>query len=274
MPLASRRTKDAGRREFRPVSDDCRCGPAWYGRCAQHPWTTSSVSVEPDHMSTRHPRRSHTADDTQMAREVDSLINTMGVDPMAIEVNGEQQPDIREAAAAPADAPAPAPGPDDTVWKNTIDPEVHAAELALVEAHAKAKLAVELERVKAEAAAQRQAELASQEAAATAERERAVAEARSQAETAARESMASELARARTEAEQQLARELERSREQMERQLSERLGQSRVDADRDREDNLARARAEAEATRAAAVQEARQAAEAADRKSTRLNSSH
>ena len=50
-------------------------------------------------MSTRHPRRSHTADDTRMAAEVDSLINTMGVDPMAIEVNGEQQPDIRQAAA-------------------------------------------------------------------------------------------------------------------------------------------------------------------------------
>ena len=214
-------------------------------------------------MSTRHPRRSQPADATQMAREVDSLINTMGVDPMAIEVNGEQQPDIREAETTPVDPPAPAAGQDDAAWKTTIDPEVHAAELALVEAHAKAKLAVELERVKAEAAAQRQAELANQEAAAIVERERAVAEARAQAEAAARDSMASELARARTEAEQQLARELERSREQMERQLSERLGQSRVDADRDREVNLARSRAEAEATRAAAVQEARQAAEAA-----------
>ena len=204
-------------------------------------------------MSTRHSRRSHAADDTQLAREVDSLIDTMGVDPMALEVNGERQPDIREATPPPA-------GPAAT---GTIDPEVHAAELALVEAHAKAKLAVELERVKAEAAAQRQADLASQEAAAVAERERAVAEAREQAEAAARESMASELARARAEAEQQLARELERSREQMERQLNERLGQSRVDADRDREANLARARAEAESTRAAAVQEARLAAEGA-----------
>ena len=207
-------------------------------------------------MSTRHPRRSHTADDTRMAAEVDSLINTMGVDPMAIEVNGEQQPDIRQAAATAAEA-----GPAAT--QDGIDPEVHAAELALVEAHAKAKLAVEVERIKAEAAAQRQTELASLETAAAAEREQAVAEARAQAEAAARESMASELARARTEAEQQLARELERSREQMERQLSERLGQSRVDADRDREANLARARAEAEVTRAAAVQEARLAAEAA-----------
>ena len=214
-------------------------------------------------MSTRHPRRSHTADNTRMAAEVDSLINTMGVDPMAIEVNGEEQPDIREAAAAPADAPAAAAGQDDAAWKTTIDPEVHAAEIALVEAHAKAKLAVELERVKAEAATQRQAELANQEATAAAERERAVAEARAQAEAAARESMASELARARTEAEQQLARELERSREQMERQLSERLGQSRLDADKEREANIARARAEAETTRAAAVQEARLAAEAA-----------
>ena len=218
-------------------------------------------------MSTRHPRRSHAADDTQRAREVDSLIDTMGLDPMAFEVNGEQQPDVRETSPPLPVAPAAA---DDAAWKTTIDPEVHAAELALVEAHAKAKLAVELERVKAEAAAQRQVELASQEAAAiaereraVAERERAVAEARVQAEAAARESMASELARARTEAEQQLARELERSREQMERQLSERLGQSRVDADRDREANMARARAEAEATRAVAVQEARLAAEAA-----------
>ncbi len=104
-------------------------------------------------MSTRHPRRSHTADDTQMAAEVDSLINTMGVDPMAIEVNGEQQPDIRQAAATAAEA-----GP--AAAQDGIDPEVHAAELALVEAHAKAKLAVEVERIKAEAAAQRQAELA------------------------------------------------------------------------------------------------------------------
>jgi len=214
-------------------------------------------------MTTRNPRRSRATDDTQLAAEVDSLINTMGVDPMAIEVNGEEQPDIREAAAAPADAPAAAAGPDDAAWKTTIDPEVHAAEIALVEAHAKARLAVELERVKAEAAAQRQAELANQESTAAAERVRAVAEARAQAEAAARESMASELARARTEAEQQLVRELERSREQMERQLSERLGQSRVDADREREANVAQARLDAEATRAAAVQEARVAAEAA-----------
>jgi hypothetical protein len=98
-----------------------------------------------------------------MAAEVDSLINTMGVDPMAIEVNGEQQPDIRQAAATAAEA-----GPAAT--QDGIDPEVHAAELALVEAHAKAKLAVEVERIKAEAAAQRQTELASLETAAAADR--------------------------------------------------------------------------------------------------------
>jgi hypothetical protein len=207
-------------------------------------------------MTTRHPRRTPAADDSRLAQEVDSLINTMGLDP-AIKLEGDEP-----AEPAPATPPKQGSG-DDQSWKTTIDPEVHAAEIALVEAHAKARLAVEVERIKAEAAAQRQTELASQEVAAAAERERAVAEARAQAEVAAREAMASELARARSEAEQQLARELERSREQIERQLTERLGQSRADADRDREATIARSRAEAEATRAAAMQEARVAAEAA-----------
>jgi hypothetical protein len=207
-------------------------------------------------MTTRHSRRSPAADDSRLAQEVDSLINTMGLDP-AIKLDGDEP-----AEPAPS-APPKQAAADDQSWKTAIDPEVHAAEIALVEAHAKARLAIEVERIKAEAAAQRQTELANQEAAATAERERAVTEARTLAEAAARESMASELARARSEAEQQLARELERSREQIERQLTERLGQSRADADRDREATVARSRAEAEATRAAAMQEARLAADAA-----------
>jgi len=99
-------------------------------------------------MSTRYPQLPNDVSDDNLAREVDSLINTMGVDPMAIEVNGEQQPNIHEKPPAKAE--------------ELVDPEVHAAEIALVEAHAKARMAAELERVKAEAAAQRQVELASQ----------------------------------------------------------------------------------------------------------------
>src|SRR5690242_16232666 len=49
----------------------------------------------------------------------------------------------------------------DAIWSKNrmIDPEVHEAEIALVEAHAKAKMAAEIAQVRAQAAAERQAEL-------------------------------------------------------------------------------------------------------------------
>ncbi len=78
----------------------------------------------------------------------------MGVDPMAIEVNGEQdEPDIHEPRAQAGRRRRAHRLRTTAAWSTTtIDPEVHAAEIALVEAHAKARLAAEVERVKAEAA--------------------------------------------------------------------------------------------------------------------------
>ena len=216
---------------------------------------------EPLTMTNRCPP--HPTDEALLAEEVDSLITTMGVDPSLLDLQ-QDGPSAATRAQARTATPPPsqAPTEDGPAWGSDIavDPEVHAAEIALVEAHAKARLAAEVDRVKAEALAQKQAELAAQETAAIAERERAVTEARTQAEAAAREVMATQLARARAESEDQLAREIERSRKAMERQLADRMVQSRADAVQEREADLARARAEAESTRAAAVQEARAAA--------------
>ena len=55
--------------------------------------------------------------------------------------------------------------------EDAVDPEVHAAEIALVQAQAAAKMAAELERVRAEAAEQRATEMARVEADAAAQRE-------------------------------------------------------------------------------------------------------
>src|SRR6187549_160029 len=78
---------------------------------------------------------------------------------------------------------------------DAVDPEVHAAEIALVQAMADAKLAAELERVRAEAAEQRTAELARIERESATARDAAVAEARLAAEAEARESLNVELTR-------------------------------------------------------------------------------
>src|SRR6185295_3991665 len=121
--------------------------------------------------------------------ELDLITDDLTVDPLAIELdegdaldeavaslNAEEEGDellisiddiaqpTRSARRAPAD--------------DAVDPEVHAAEIALVQAMADAKLAAELERVRAEAAEQRVAELARIERESATARDAAVAEAR------------------------------------------------------------------------------------------------
>src|SRR4029453_11339823 len=73
-----------------------------------------------------------------------------------------------------------------------VDPEVHAAEIALVQAQADARVAAEVERVRAEAAEQRAAELARIEAEAA--EQRATERARMEAEAAAQREVAAKMA--------------------------------------------------------------------------------
>jgi hypothetical protein len=155
------------------------------------------------------------------------------------------------------------PAEDDSAWRpeGLIDPEFHAAELALVEVRAEARLAAEVERVKVEAAAQHAREVARLEAEAAAAREAAVLEAREAAEADARAALARELAAVRGEAEEKLVSELARVREDAAQSLSEQIGRTRAEADQMLEIELARAQAEAEAVRLAALEDARVAAE-------------
>jgi hypothetical protein len=100
-------------------------------------------------------------DDEELALEVDALIHQLGVDAAEIEVEAVEPVQVGD--------PAPHPEPEhdefevdvDAIWSKdrAIDPEVHEAEIALVEAHAKAKAAAEVAQVKAQAAAERLAEL-------------------------------------------------------------------------------------------------------------------
>lgn len=125
-----------------------------------------------------------------------------------------------------------------------VDPEVHAAQLALLQARAEARLADELERVRREAEDQRAAELARLREEADAQRHAEVAEAREAAATEARDALSAELAKVRSEAEGTLAEELARVQAEAAQRLAEQL-------------------AEAEASHAAAVEEARIATEQA-----------
>ena len=113
---------------------------------------------------------------------VGSMLDELTVDPMAIEVS--TYPGLVDAPADSdeehgseldisideltrghriSDRTFPA--------EDAVDPEVHAAEIALVQAQANARMAAEVERVRAEAAEQRATELARVEAEAAAQRE-------------------------------------------------------------------------------------------------------
>ena len=151
--------------------------------------------------------------------EIDFIVDDLKVDPMSIEIESDaldeapslETEDDEDELLISIDHIAQSPKsarravPDDAV-----DAEVHAAEIALVQAMADAKLAAELDRVRAEAADLRAAELARIEKESAALREAAVAEARLAAGAEAREALNTELARVRAEAESKLSDELTR----------------------------------------------------------------
>jgi hypothetical protein len=194
------------------------------------------------------------------AFEVDALIDQLGVDPMAIEVEAPE-PATEDSLELEEDEIAISLD-EEAGESGLIDAEVHAAELALAEVRAEARLTSELERVRTEAAERHAEEVARLEAEAAASRQTAVQEARAAAEAEARAALATELAKVRAEAESKLTSELARVRQDAERNVTEQVGRTKAEADRVLEEELGRAQAEADLVRAAAVEEARAAAEA------------
>jgi hypothetical protein len=186
------------------------------------------------------------------------------------------QPEI-EQESAPNPLPVPQAQFDDRsilinldslpAGDGAIDPELHEARVALLQARAEARLASELERVRREAEEQRAAELARLREEAEAQRRAEVDQARAAAAVEARDALSAELAAIRSEAEGQLATELARVRAEAAEQLAEQLEgadaaratsieQARVAAERTASEAL-----EAEVARVSAESEARLAAE-------------
>jgi hypothetical protein len=203
------------------------------------------------------------------ASDIESLIEQLGVGPVAIEVD-------ETVEAAPTPEPVLIADEDDASdevlididrsWSGDgrVDADVHAAEIALVQAQAETRLASELERVRAEAAAQREVELARMEHEADELRLSAVAQARAAAEYEAQEALAVELARMRGHGEERLATELARVRAETEDALAAQVDRTREEAEQAKLAQLARVQADADALRTAAMEEARaQAARAA-----------
>jgi hypothetical protein len=196
-------------------------------------------------------------------------------------------------AAAQGSRVETAPEPSAPVPVSTIDEDIRAADVSLIEAEVEFRLKSELERLQAEAARQQARELSRVEAEAAERRTReiarveaeaarqraleltrieeqaaslrqsAVAEARAAAEAAAREGLAAELERVRRKGEDQLAAEVRRIRNEAEQLLATKLALAQAQAERDREERNARARAEADAAKAAAMEEARRVVEEA-----------
>lgn len=131
-----------------------------------------------------------------------------------------------------------------------IDPDIHAAYVAFVQARAEARLAEELERVRREAAEEHAAELARLQQEAEAQRCTEVVEARAAAAAEARDALSAELARVRSEAEATLAAELARVRAE----AAERLAAQLAEADRARAAAVDEARVAAERSAAEALQ--------------------
>ena len=135
------------------------------------------------------------------------MIEELTVDPMSIEVStypglvdtpAEDDEDHGPEVDVSIDDYQPArKSGEKAAPEDAVDPEVHAAEIALVQAQAAAKMAAELERVRAEAAEQRATEMARVEADAAAQREVAA-------------KMAAEIERVRAEAAQQRAADMAR----------------------------------------------------------------
>src|SRR5688572_24966069 len=204
-------------------------------------------------------------DDEELAIEVDALISEMGVDASSFEVEaiepvqaaeGDREDDDEGFVALDVDDLEGDNLDVDAIWSKNrpIDPEVHEAEIALVEAHAKARMAAEVAQVKAQAAAERQAELDRLEAEAAAKRDAAVAEARAQAEQSAREALSNELARLESEGEARREAAVAEARAQAEQAARDAL-----------KSELERLQHEAAATREAAVSDVRAQAEASAR---------
>jgi hypothetical protein len=196
-------------------------------------------------------------------------------------------------AAAQGSRVETAPEPPAPVPASTIDEDIRAADVSLIEAEVEFRLKSELERLQAEAARQQARELSRVEAEAAERRTReiarveaeaarqraleltrieeqaaslrqsAVAEARAAAEAAARKGLAAELERVRREDEALLSAEVRRIRNEAEQLLATKLALAQTQAEREREERNARARAEADAAKAAAMEEARRAVEEA-----------
>ncbi|HET9568937.1 MAG TPA: hypothetical protein VFP16_11240, partial [Vicinamibacterales bacterium] len=161
---------------------------------------------------------------------VSSMIEELTVDPMSIEVStypglvdtqAEDDEDHGPEVDVSIDDYRPTrKSGEKAAPEDAVDLEVHAAEIALVQAQAAAKMAAEVERVRAEAAEQRATEMARVEADAAAQREAAAkmaaelervrveADAAAQREAAAK--MAAEIERVRAEAAQQRAADMAR----------------------------------------------------------------
>ncbi|MET0886760.1 MAG: hypothetical protein ABWX92_09945, partial [Mycetocola sp.] len=160
---------------------------------------------------------------------VSSMIEELTVDPMSIEVStypglvdtpAEDDEDHGPEVDVSIDDYQPTRKSGEKAPVDAVDLEVHAAEIALVQAQAAAKMAAEVERVRAEAAEQRATEMARVEADAAAQREAAAkmaaemervrveADAAAQREAAAK--MTAEIERVRAEAAQQRAADMAR----------------------------------------------------------------
>lgn len=198
--------------------------------------------------------------------ELDQLFSETRVQGVSIEV----EIDAEEPEAAPD--PFSEPGAIDlsallnverSAYQDAgVDPEVHAAEIALIQVEAEAKLAAELERVRSEAAQQRAVELSRLQAEAEALREQTVSEARAAAEMEAREALTAELAKVRSEAEQTLSDALTRVRSEAEQTLASEVTRAREEAEQARRAEVARVQAALDERVEAVAKQAREAAEA------------
>ena len=134
--------------------------------------TTRAVPPSMDEDFVLPPIELSTTSAPEEVTEIDFIADDLQLDPMSIEVendaldeavaslNAEEDGDGDELLIS-IDHIAQTPKSDRRPpADDAVDAEVHAAEIALVQAMAEAKLAAELERVRAEAAGERAAELA------------------------------------------------------------------------------------------------------------------
>src|SRR5688572_30368170 len=196
-------------------------------------------SVEPEgDARTSQPAASYLAASSDS--DIDSLITQLGGASVSFDYEGTAETEEQETEDAD-----PAGGDEVSIdldggWDGDerVDAEVHAAEIALVQAQAEAKLASEIERIRAEAEAER----ARLEVEAERRRQEELERARAEAEA----ERVRDLARIEAEAERRRQEELERARADAEAERAREVARLEEEAERRRQDEVARARAEAE----------------------------